>query len=178
MTTLNELTDFSDEVWRRVNARFDGLSDDEFHWEPVAGCWSIRERSDGTWAADGAPQRLDPEPFTTIAWRLWHLIDMYGENRAPMWLGVPQQGDAIGLDDPHGAPPSNAADALVLLDRAHARWDAHLALANDELLAEKIGPVAGRFAESSKGAYVLHMLDEFVHHGAEIALLRDLWFWQ
>ena len=24
----------------------------------------------------------------------------------------------------------------------------------------------------------MHMLDEFIHHGAEIALLRDLWRWQ
>jgi hypothetical protein len=177
MTTQAELTDFSHEVWRRIGERFDGLSDDEYLWEPVDGCWSIRRQPDGTWLSDGAPERLDHEPFTTIAWRLWHLIDMYGENRAPTWLGVPPQGDAVGLDDPNGAPPPKAAEALVLLERAHARWDAHLALAHDELLEEQIGPVAGPWADASKAAYVLHMLDEFVHHGAEISLLRDLWYW-
>jgi len=177
MTTQRELTDFSNEVWRRIGERFDGLSDDEYLWEPVDGCWSIRQQPDGTWAPDGAPERLEHEPFTTIAWRLWHLIDMYGENRAPIWLGVPPQGEAIGLDDPDGSPPATADAALALLDRAHARWDAHLALAGDELLAEPIGPVAGPWAEASKAAYVLHMLDEFVHHSAEISLLRDLWYW-
>jgi hypothetical protein len=68
---------------------------------------------------------------------------------------------------------------LVLLERAHDRWDAHLALVTEESLAEHIGPVAGpQYAERSRAAYVLHMLDEFIHHGAEIALLRDLWRWQ
>ena len=178
MTTQTELSDFSNEVWRRLCERFDGLSDDEYLWEPVDQCWSIRQQQDGNWVSDGAPERLDREPFTTIAWRLWHLIDMYGENRAPDWLGVPPQGDAIGLDDPDGAPPPTAAAALELLERAHSRWDAHLALADDELLAAQIGSVAGPWAESSKAAYVLHMLDEFVHHGAEISLLRDLWYWK
>ena len=75
-------------------------------------------------------------------------------------------------------PPATAAAALVLLASAHDRWGAHLALAGDEMLAEPIGPVAGPWADASKAAYVLHMLDEFVHHGAEISLLRDLWHWQ
>jgi hypothetical protein len=34
------------------------------------------------------------------------------------------------------------------------------------------------YADRTRAAYVLHMLDEFIHHGAEIALLRDLWRWQ
>jgi hypothetical protein len=123
--------------------------------------------------------RPDPEPVTTIAWRLWHLIDMYGENRAPRWLDVPAQGDPIGFDDRGSAPPATAAAAVALLERAHDRWDAHLALVTDAQLGERIGPVAGpQYADSTRAAYVLHMLDEFVHHGAEVALLRDLWRWQ
>jgi hypothetical protein len=129
--------------------------------------------------ADWPLPRPDPAPFTTIAWRLWHLIDMYGEDRAPKWLHVPAQGNAIGLDDPEGAPPPSAADAIALLERAHDRWDAHLALVDDDILALPVGPVAGpEYAESTRASYVLHMLDEFIHHGAEIALLRDLWRWQ
>jgi hypothetical protein len=123
--------------------------------------------------------RPEPGPFTTIAWRLWHLIDMYGEDRAPRWLDVPAQGMPIGLDDPDGAPPATASEAVALLERAHDRWDAHLDLAEEERLHENVGPVAGpQHADRSRAAYVLHMLDEFIHHGAEIALLRDLWRWQ
>jgi hypothetical protein len=174
-----ELTDLSDEVWRRLRARVEGLVDDEYLWEPAPGCWTIRRRADGTWTADGTLPRPEPEPFTTIAWRLWHVIDLYGEDRAPKWLDLPPQGDPIGLDDPDGTPPATAADAIALLERAHDRWDAHLALVTEDALAEPVGRVAGPgYAERSRTAYVLHMLDEFVHHGAEIALLRDLWRWQ
>ena len=43
----------SDEVWERTRARVEGLTDEEYFWEPAPGCWSIRRRRDGTWAADG-----------------------------------------------------------------------------------------------------------------------------
>src|SRR6185295_16251301 len=120
------------------------------------------------WFADWPLPRPDPEPFTTIAWRLWHLIDMYGEDRAPRWLYVPPQGPAIGFDapDPRDAqPPANANDALAMLERAHERWDAHLAVVSEASLDEPVGAVAGpQYASSSRTAYVLHMLDEYVHH--------------
>lgn len=174
-----ELVDLSDEVWRRTRARVEGLSDEEYFWEPAPGCWTIRQREDGTWMTDWPLPRPEPEPFTTIAWRMWHLIDMYGENRAPHWLDVPAQGEPIGHDDPTGAPPPTATDAVALLERAHDRWDAHLALATEERLGESIGPIAGpEYADRTRAAYVMHMLDEFIHHGAEIALLRDLWRWR
>src|SRR5829696_7096679 len=157
--TKRELVDLSDEVWRRTRARVQGLSDEEYFWEPVSGCWTIRQRGDGTWVADWPLPRPEPEPFTTIAWRLWHLIDMYGEERAPRWLDVPAQGEPIGHDDRAGAPPATAADGAVLLERAHERWAAHLALATEERLGERIGPVAGpRYADRTRAAYVLHML--------------------
>jgi hypothetical protein len=155
------------------------LSDEEYLWEPAPGCWTIRPRSDGTWTADWPLPRPEPEPFTTLAWRMWHLIDMYGEDRAPTWLDVAPQGPPIGFDDPDATPPATATDAITLLERAHARWVAHLDLVTDERLGEPVGRVAGpEYADRSRAAYVLHMLDEFIHHGAEIALLRDLWRWQ
>ncbi len=175
----HDLVLLSDEIWQRTSRRLTGLTDAEYLWEPAPGCWTIRRCADGVWREDWPLPRPDPEPFTTIAWRLWHLIDMYGEDRAPTWLGVPAQGAAIGRDDPScGAPPPTAADARSLLVRAHERWDAHLALSTDESLQEVVGPVGGAYADRTRAKYVLHMLDEFIHHGAEIALLRDLWRWQ
>ncbi len=96
MAVKRDLTALSDEVWRRLVARLDGLLDDEYFWEPAPGCWTLRDRGDGGWRTDWPLPRPHPEPFTTIAWRLWHVIDMYGENRAPNWLDVPPQGDPIG----------------------------------------------------------------------------------
>lgn len=171
-----ELVALSDHVWARTRGRLEGLSDDEYLWEPAPVCWSIRQQPDGRWAADGLSATSEPARPTTIAWRLWHLIDMYGEDRAPRWLDVPPQGPAVGLDDPSGAPPPITADeALATLERAHDRWDAHLALVTEEQLAQPIGPVGRSYGGQARTAYVLHMLDEFIHHGAEIALLRDLW---
>lgn len=173
-----ELIDLSDEAWQRLRHRLDGLTDAEYFWEPAPGCWSVRQRSDGAWRADWPRPEPDPAPLTTIAWRLWHLIDMYGEDRAPLWLDIAPQGRAIGLDDPDGAPPTSSAEAIALLERAHDRWEAHLALVSEESLGEPIGAVGGGYAEHSRTGYVLHMLDEFIHHGAEVSLLRDLWRWQ
>jgi hypothetical protein len=172
------LVDLSDQVWERLRARLDGLTDEEYLWEPAPGCWTIRPRPDGSWASDWPLPRPELEPFTTLGWRLWHLIDMYGEDRAPQWLDLPPQGDPIGQDDPAGAPPPTAAAAIALLERAHARWDAHLHLVTEESLGQKVGPAGGGYADRTRTSYVLHMLDEFVHHGAEVSLLRDLWRWQ
>jgi hypothetical protein len=172
-----ELIDLSDEAWQRLRRRVDDLTDDEYLWEPAPGCWTIRPRADGEWKLDWPLPRPDPEPFTTIAWRLWHVTDMYGEDRAPRWLDVEPQGSPIGFDG-HQSAPATVADALRLLDQAHDRWDSHLALTSDERLGELIGPVGGGYADRTRAAYVLHMLDEFIHHGAEIGVLRDLWRWQ
>lgn len=172
-----ELQRLSDEVWNRTWRRLDGLTDEEYHWEPAPGCWSVRTRLDGTAFGEWAPI-ADPDPFTTIAWRLWHLTDMYGEDRAPRWLDVPAQGEPVGLDAPGATPPTTAAAALDLLERAHARWDSHLALVDDDRLGAVVGPVGGPYADATRAGYVLHMLDEFVHHGAEVSLLRDLFRWQ
>ena len=177
--TKADLVDLSDEVWQRTRARVEGLTDDEYFWEPAPGCWSIRRRVDGTWCMDWPLPRPDPEPFTTIGWRLWHLIDMYGEDHAPRWLDVPPQGAAVGFNAPDPQPPSTAEAAISMLERAHDRWDAHLATVNEAALDEPVGGVAGpQYATAPRTAYVLHMLDEFIHHGAEIATLRDLWRWQ
>ena len=174
-----ELVDLSDQVYERTRARLEGLTDEEHLWEPAPGCWTVRQRDDGRWSADWPLPRPELEPFTTIAWRLWHLIDMYGEDRAPRWLDVPAQGEPLGMDAADSAPPPTAADAIALLERAHDRWDAHLALVTEEQLTQPIGSVAGpEYAERTRAAYVLHMLDEHVHHGAEISLLRDLFRWQ
>ncbi|MGI8881557.1 MAG: DinB family protein [Jatrophihabitans sp.] len=39
-----------DEVWQRLTSRLDGLTQDEYLWEPAARAWSVREE-DGRWQA-------------------------------------------------------------------------------------------------------------------------------
>ena len=63
-----------------------GLTDDEYRWEPAPGAWSVRPRGEaaaprpwgaGDWQIDWDRGHPEPEPVTTIAWRLGHLISMY-----------------------------------------------------------------------------------------------------
>src|ERR1700683_2471211 len=42
-----------DYVFARTLERIDGLSDHEYFWEPVPGCWTLREGADGRWTLDG-----------------------------------------------------------------------------------------------------------------------------
>src|SRR5580765_7087506 len=71
-----------------LRARLEGLTDEEYLWEPVPDCWSVRPRGQtrsaspagtGEWVLDSFDyharprQEPSPTPFTTIAWRLGHL---------------------------------------------------------------------------------------------------------
>lgn len=43
MTWTNQLADQLDWHWRNaLPPRLDGLTDDEYFWEPVEGCWTVR----------------------------------------------------------------------------------------------------------------------------------------
>src|SRR3954469_17002908 len=46
-TTLENLLDLSDFAWGRLRARVQGLTDEEYIWEPFDGCWSVRTTGDG-----------------------------------------------------------------------------------------------------------------------------------
>lgn len=162
----------SDYVWQRTSNRLKGLGDDEYFWEPVPGCWTIRDAGDGRFHADGVQPAPQPPPFTTIAWRMAHLTACYGADRNGTFLHVPLE-PAVLVSD--GTRPGTASEALDLLDRAHARWRAHLTAVPADAMAERLGPVAGHFAEGTLAGFVLHMVDEFVHHGAELGVLRDLY---
>jgi hypothetical protein len=54
-------------------------------------------------------------------------------------------------------------------------WHKLLTSCTDELLDQPIGPRAGFYANDTRRSFVLHILDELIHHGAEAALLRDLY---
>ncbi|MDQ4067932.1 MAG: DinB family protein [Actinomycetota bacterium] len=172
MPAKDELVALSDYVWQRTSGRLAGLSDEEYLWEPVPGCWTIRDRGDGCYVADGVQPAPHPPPFTTIAWRLAHLTGCYGADRNGRFLHVAL---APAVLDPAGVLPATGASALDRLARAHARWRAHVSAVPPEAMTERLGPVAGPFAEGTLAGFVLHMLDEFIHHGAELALLRDLY---
>jgi DinB superfamily len=69
----------------------------------------------------------------------------------------------------------SAAQALRQLDDVYAGWVAGVRGLGEADLARPCGPAEGYFAEYSMAALVLHINREAIHHGAEIALLRDLY---
>jgi len=112
--------------------------------------------------------RCEPGPgVSSLAWRLGHIADLLADDRNATWLGVPR-----GAAPPHA---DDAAAAVAALEQAFALWQSVLSAVPDHTLAEAIGSVGGPYADSTRRAFVLHVLDELVHHGAEVALVRDLW---
>ena len=172
VTMKDDIVSLSDYVWQRTSRRLDGLADAEYFSEPVPGCWTVRDRGDGHHFPDGVLPPPDPAPFTTVAWRLAHLTRAYGADRNGRFLRVPLEPAVL---DAGGAAAPTADAAVGLLERAHGRWRSHLTAVPAAAMSERLGPIAGPFADGTLTGFVLHMVDEFVHHGAELALLRDLY---
>jgi hypothetical protein len=175
----HQLAEQLDRQWRgRFRPRCEGLTDAEYFWEPVASTWSIRPRGHGRAAIaagggdfviDFADPEPSPVPVTTIAWRLAHLITgVFGSRVGDHFGGPPMDYYAF-----HYA--GTAARALAQLDEVYAAWLAGVQSLGDAGLARPCGPAEGPFAESPMATLVLHVNREALHHGAEIALLRDLY---
>src|SRR5580700_10010320 len=121
-----ELMGQLDSHWdNQLRPRLDGLVDDEYFWEPVPGCWSVRRRGESTApVAAGSGDNLidfafpppEPHPVTTIAWRLGHVIVGVFGMRAAAHFGGPS------VD--YGSFPyaGGANEALEQLDAAYAAW--------------------------------------------------------
>jgi uncharacterized damage-inducible protein DinB len=164
----DELLGFSDYVWQRLLDRLDGLSDDEYLWEPAPGCWTIRPGTGSTWNWDFAWPEPDPPPLTTIAWRLTHIT--VNDDRFRPWLGL-----GPVPDREHRSVPPSAEAARVAVEAVRAERHADLMEVTDPELWEEIGPIGGPYAQGTKVSWVFHVLDEVIHHGAEVGLLRDLY---
>ena len=149
--------------------RLVGLTDEEYFWEPVPGCWSIRQTESGSFMADWAWPAPEPPPVTTIAWRLAHIAGPVLGFRASSHFGD----GSLKLESMPW--PGTAVDALALLDQSYAAWKAGVNALDDAGLARPVGPAEGHYAEYPMATLMLHINREVIHHGAEVALLRDLY---
>ncbi len=221
---LGVLLDQFDQAREMAQVRLTGLGDEEYLWEPVPGCWSIRRRGrastprafgPGEWLLDlGAPdipaseyaeiarqaaggmsvtkiaddwsvsvERVeqvlahtgvpepDATPVTTIAWRLGHLHFhlagqwewTFGERRHEPKLLVEFS-------------PS-AAVAVERFWELIDRWRDSVGAVTDEQL-DTVGFSQYPYSSDPDNPYIAVLSGtclEFIHHMAEIALLRDLW---
>ncbi|MBV6702557.1 DinB family protein [Kitasatospora aureofaciens] len=161
------------------------LTDEEYRWEPVPGCWSVRRHAEGPgeratlligageWGRDATEwPHPEPPPFTTLAWRLNHLGEML----------------TLRADHTHGtrsltreAYPvcGDAQSAIAGFDAAATAWREAL-LAADDTVLDTVGHSAYPYGGDAEEAFldvVWWVNQELLHHGAEIALLRDLYRW-
>ena len=163
--------------------RLVGLTDEEHLWEPVPNCWSIRPQAGGPgpgatllvgaggWGRDSArPTHPSPPPFTTIAWRLGHLSEQMTV-RAEYTIGGPRP-------DPGRLPlQRRRRRGNRLLRHRLGRVRAAIVSADDaglDMVGRSTYPDGGDSEERFIDV-VWWVNQELLHHGAEIALLRDLY---
>lgn len=166
MDLTEQLVDQLDFHWTQaLRPRLEGLSDDEYFWQPVPDCWTVHP--DG--AVDFAYPPPRPEPFTTIAWRMAHVIVGVFAMRSHNHFGGPP------ADYQSWRYATDAATALRQLDEEYDRWITGVRGLDAHALARPCGPAEGPYAEYPMAALVLHINREVIHHGAEIACIRDLY---
>jgi hypothetical protein len=161
-----QLADQLDFHWQRqLRGRLDGLTDDEYFWEPVQGCWTVHR--DAT--VDFEFPAPEPAPFTTIAWRLAHVIvGVFAMRNHFHFGGAPADYQSWNY-------ATDAKTALAQLDEQYATWIAGVRSLKADALAHPVGPTEGPWADHTMSELVLHINREAIHHGAEIACLRDLY---
>lgn len=179
MTRSERLADQLDWYWHKnLRPRLVGLTDEEYFWEPVRDCWSVRRRDasttqlpegSGQWVMDSVSPAPVPAPVTTIAWRLAHVIVSCLGYRVGWYFGGP------AIDSETFEYAGTADEALRQLDEAYGRWNAGVRDLSDADLENppSVGPE--RFPMENR---VLHVNRELIHHGGEMALLRDLFRWR
>ncbi len=111
----------------------------------------------------------EPEPFTTIAWRLAHVIVGGLAMRNATYFGRTPT-DCLSFDY-----SPTAAGALAQLDSEYATWQAGVESLGDEELTRLCPDAEGPFSGRPLGTLVLNINRELIHHLSEVCLLRDLY---
>ncbi len=169
MTWRDELLDQLEFYWEKnLVPRLAGLTDDEYLWEPVPDCWSIRT-TDGKPTIDWQWPTPEPPPVTTIAWRLAHIAIPVLGLRASSHFGDGS------LTIATATWPATAEEGVAALHEQYDRWHTGLLTLDEAALHRPVGEAEGPWADRSMITLILHINREVMHHGAEIALLRDLY---
>jgi DinB superfamily len=174
-----EVVDQLESHWKhQLRPRLDGLTDDEYFWQPVSDCWTVSRRDEssaplclgaGAFTLDFGQQARGPEPVTTIAWRLAHLIVGFAETNATHFDGPPADVETY-------AYAGTADEALRQLDHEHGMWvDGVRSLGTAGLIRPQGPKQPPEFADAPMAKLILYTNLEVIHHGAEICLLRDLY---
>ena len=172
------------DIRAQLRPRLEGLTDEEYLFDPTpAGkAWTVHPRipdeelapnrlqgGSGAMAIDFEMPEPTPAPFTTIAWRLGHVIVGVLAVRSHSHFGGPPA-DYLSWDY-----AATADEALAQFDAEYERWITGVRSWDADALQIAVGEAEGPYAASSRATLVAHINRELIHHLAEIALLRDLW---
>jgi hypothetical protein len=152
----------------RLVDRLDGLTDDEHVWEPVANTLAVTPAGPGRFRTH-RPLDVDPPPMTTIAWKLWHVAnDCLGGFARTAW-----DLDVLGMPDDEWF--SSADESIDGVRRAWAGYREGIVALGSDGLRRLLGPAFGPYANDTQADLAFHVLDEVIHHGAEVGMQRDLY---
>jgi DinB superfamily len=154
-------------AYRPLRRRLEGLTEAELWWEPVPGVWTLRRQPDGRLLEDYEDQDPSPAPFTTLAWRLFHVASckvMYHE-----WAFGPAQLTWLTIER-----PETAEGMVEMLELGHASLVRDLeGLSGDEDLDAAVMTNWGEKWPAWRIFWT--MIHHDAHHGGEIGCLRDLY---
>ncbi len=146
--------------------RLDGLSDDEYRWQPTPGAADLVDDGAGGLVVDATHR-----PGTrTIAWTLGHLADM-------CWARADYTDGAKDRPLDYQPFPGTADAAVDELRAAAARWRAAVAGASAEQAVQVgySGWPHGWDPELPFVDIVWWMNRELIAHGSDLATVRDLY---
>ncbi|WP_329014283.1 DinB family protein [Streptomyces sp. NBC_00690] len=220
---LGLLLDQFDQARAMAEVRLRGLTDEEYLWEPVAGCWSIRRRDEavtpraygpGDWVLDKGAADIpaneyaevarqaaggmtiakiaedwsvsverveqvlahtgepapDEVPVTTIAWRLGHLHSCLAGQWEWTFGGRRLEPNLLVDFTPSADLALKRFWALI------DRWREGIDAVTEEQL-DTVGYSQYPYGSDADDPFIAVLAGanlEFIHHMAEIALLRDL----
>ena len=157
-----------DASWDALRERLEGISDEEFLWEPAPGAFTVRRIGD-RWIQDDPPGP-NVGSVRTVAWLAGHL----GAGcllRAEYTIGDHK------LTDADIEWPGTAAEGISFMNEGIGRWRLGLGEMSDEDAA-----TVGRSQYPGGLDPDLPLIDivwwqnrELIHHGAEMQCLRDLY---
>jgi len=162
--------------------RLAGLTAQEYSWEPFSGMWSIRARQDATTPSAYGPGELvidldtsidpfAPGPLTTISWRIGHLVSGFAGRWE--WTFGDRATDPKLLVD-FTADPDVAVNSLW---EWTDRWAASVESMTDEQLdVPGFGTYPYGLDPQIPFIGIVRWVNrEFIHHLAEVAVMRDFY---
>jgi hypothetical protein len=142
----------------------DGVTDEELRWEPAPGCWTVALDRSGRRSLEFV-YGASPPPLTTMEWRLAHLGVWTIAYHDWIFGDATMRGEGVEI-------PSGAARMTAWLHDAQDRFVAATsALPDSQLDLDRPTQWDGLLPVWQ---LVWAIIAEHFHHGAEIALLRDL----